>query len=200
MNEMADSRDEALAEPPEVQERNLWLGVRVLAGVTVMFFLAFVFAYFYLRSLNNGNHGGRWRPPSVDPQQAYGAVIVGLFVLSAALFAYADRAARSARSYLPAAGLALALGLAGCVVQGFEYTNLGFTPLQGGYASVFLGWTLLFTVFALFALYWLEIVFATGLRHRAAEAYVPQGIDEASFYWTLLVVLGAIAWVILYLL
>ena len=197
MNEMAESRDEAFAEPPEVQERNLWLGVRVLAGVTVMFFLAFVFAYFYLRSLNNA---GRWQPPRVDPPQAYGAVIVGLFVLSAALFAYADRAARSAGSWLPAAGVALVLGLAACVVQGFEYANLGFSPLQGGYASVFLGWTLLFTVFVLVALYWLEIVFATGLRHRATEAYVPQGLEAASFYWTLLVVLGVIAWVILYLL
>ena len=95
MNEMAESPDEAFAEPPEVQERNLWLGVRVMAGVTIMFFLAFVFAYFYLRSLNNGGH---WRAPRVDPPQGYGAAIVGLFVLSAALFAYADRAARSAGS------------------------------------------------------------------------------------------------------
>ena len=197
MNHMAQSPDEAFAEPPEVQERNLWLGVRVMAGVTIMFFLAFVFAYFYLRSLNNGGH---WRGSNVDPHQAYGAVIVGLFVLSAALFAYADRAARSAGSWLPAAGVALVLGLAACVVQGFEYANLGFSPLQGGYASVFLGWTLLFTVFVLVALYWLEIVFATGLRHRATEAYVPKGLAAASFYWTLLVVLGVIAWVILYLL
>ena len=198
MNEMANTPDAALAEPPEVQERNLWLGVRVMAGVTIMFFLAFVFAYFYLRSLNNGGH---WRPPGIDPPQAYGAVIVGLFALSAASFAWADRAARSARSWLPVAGLALALGLAGCIVQGFEYANLGFGPTKGGYASVFLGWTLLFTVFVIVAMYWVEIAFATGLRHRrAAAAYVPHGLDAASFYWTLLAVTGVIAWVILYLL
>jgi len=198
VNETADGREGAFAEPPEVQERNLWLGVRVMAGVTIMFFLAFVFAYFYLRSLNNG---GRWRPPGVDPQQTYGAVIVGLFVLSAGSLAYADRAARTTRTWLPAAGLALALGVAACVVQGFEWTNPGFKPSQGGYASVFLGWTLLFTLFALIALYWVEIVFATGLRQRdTAEAYVPHGLDAASFYWTLLAVMGVIAWVILYLL
>jgi heme/copper-type cytochrome/quinol oxidase subunit 3 len=198
VNEMDDSPEGAFAEPPEVQERNLWLGVRVMAGVTIMFFLAFVFAYFYLRSLNNG---GRWRPPSVDPRQAYGAVIVGLFVVSAASLAYADRAARSGRTWLPLAGLALALGVAGCVVQGFEYVNPGFAPTRGGYASVFLGWTLLFTVFVLIAMCWVEIVFATGLRRRrTAEAYVPHGLDAASFYWTLLAVMGVIAWVILYLL
>ncbi len=197
MNEMADSADQAFAEPPEVQERNLWLGVRIMAGVTIMFFLAFVFAYFYLRSLNNG---GRWEPPRVDPPQAYGAVIVGLFALSAATFAYADRAARGARSWLPLSGIALALGVAGCVVQGLEYFHLGFGPLDGGYASVFLGWSLLFTVFVLVAMYWVEIVFATGLRHRASQAYVPHGLDAASFYWTLLAAVGVIAWVILYLL
>lgn len=198
MNEVADSPTEAFAEPPEVQERNLWLGVRVMAGVTIMFFLAFIFAYFYLRSLNNG---GRWQPPRVDPPQAYGAVIVGLFAVSAAVFAFAGRAARGTRAWLPAAGIALALGLAGCVVQGVEYAHLGFGPLDGGYASVFLGWSLLFTVFVLLALYWVEVVFATGLRHRrASPTYIPQGIDAASFYWTLLAAVAVIAWGILYLL
>jgi len=198
VNDTADSLGGAFAEPPEVQERNIWLGVRVIAGVTIMFFLAFVFAYFYLRSLNNA---GRWQPPRVDPPQAYGAVIVGLFALSAAALAYADRAARSARTWLPVAGVALALGIAGCVVQGVEWANLGFGPLDGGYASVFLGWTLLFTLFVLLAMFWVEIVFATGVRHRrAAGAYVPHGLDAASFYWMLLAVIGVIAWVILYLL
>ncbi|MGH2964984.1 MAG: hypothetical protein ACRDMH_06345 [Solirubrobacterales bacterium] len=197
MNETADSLDEAFAEPPEVQERNIWLGVRVIAGVTIMFFLAFVFAYFYLRSLNNA---GRWQPPRVDPPNTYGAVIVGLFSLSAVVLASADRAARGARAWLPLAGIALALGLAGCVVQGFEWANLGFSPLDGGYASVFLGWTLLFTLFVLFAMYWVEVVFATGVRHRRADGYVPHGLDAASFYWMLLAVIGVIAWVILYLL
>ena len=53
-----------LDEPPEVNERNLWIGARVIAGTTILFFAAFVFAYFYLRSLNNT---GRWRPDGVDP-------------------------------------------------------------------------------------------------------------------------------------
>ena len=127
MMEAARTPHDPLAEPPEVQERNLWLGVRVIAGVTIMFFLAFVFAYFYLRSLNNADH---WRPPGIDPPQAYGAAIVILFVLSAAALGYADWAARKARPWLPLVGVALALGVAGCVVQGFEYAHLGFTPTR----------------------------------------------------------------------
>jgi heme/copper-type cytochrome/quinol oxidase subunit 3 len=122
-------------------------------------------------------------------------------VASAGLVSYANRAARRGRTWLPMAGGALALALAGCIVQGFEWANLGFAPTKGGYASVFLGWTLLFTVFVLFALIWVEIIVATGLRQRrTAEGYVPHGLDAASFYWTLLVAIGVVAWVILYLL
>src|SRR5205823_12235652 len=122
---------------------------------TIKFFLAFVFAYFSLRALNNE---GDWRKPGIDPPQACGAAVVGLFVLSALAFAFAAQAARRARAWLPAAGLALALGVAACVVQGFEWANLGFSPIKGGYASGFLGWTLLFTLFALASVLWLQTV------------------------------------------
>src|SRR5512133_159 len=114
----ADSTD----EPPEVHERNLWLGARILAGATIMFFLAFIFAYFYLRSLNTSH---MWRPDNVDPPQAYGAVIVILFAASAGALAYAADAARRGRGWLAAAGLSLVLGLIGCVVQAFEYAHIG---------------------------------------------------------------------------
>ena len=44
--------------------RNLSAAAHLLASATAFFFLAFVFAYFYLRSLNNGH---LWRPKHVDP-------------------------------------------------------------------------------------------------------------------------------------
>ena len=99
-------------EPPEVHERNLWLGARVIAGTTIMFFAAFVFAYFYLRSLNNSN---LWRPAGVDPPQRYGLTIVLLFVISSGLLAYASWAAREKRGWLAAAGTALSLGHPGSI-------------------------------------------------------------------------------------
>lgn len=197
MNETAQAPVDPLAEPPEVHERNLWIGARILAGSTIMFFLAFVFAYFYLRSLNTS---GKWQPPGVDPPQAYGAVIVGLFAASAASFVYAAYGARNGRRWLAAAGLSLVLGLAGCVLQAFEYAHLGFGPQDGGYASVFIGWTLFFVVFVLAAMYWVEILLAEGLRNRQASgAHVPAGLGDAAFYWALLAVIGVLAWAILYL-
>src|SRR5438874_593732 len=151
-----------LAEPPEVQERNLWVAARLLAGTTILFFLAFVFAYFYLRSFNNNDN---WRPPGVDPPHGYGAAIVILYLLSAASFGYAGRAV--------------------VVVQAFEWAHLGFTPSDGGYASVFEGWTITFAVLVLPAMYWVETILATGLRNRSTKGYVPHGTAAASFYWSL---------------
>ena len=191
------SADGPFDEPPEVHERNLWLGARVIAGTTIMFFAAFVFAYFYLHSLNNSNV---WRPPGIDPPQRYGVAIVLLFVASAGALAYASWAARENRGWLAAAGTALALGLAGCVVQVFEYANLHFSPTDGGYASVFIGWTTLFVVFVILTMYWVEILFAEGVRNRGAEeATVPPGLADAAFYWGLLAGIGVLTWAILYL-
>ena len=184
-----------LAEPPEMQERNLWVAARLLAGATILFFLAFVFAYFYLRSFNNNDN---WRPAGIDPPHGYGAAIVILYALSAASFAFASRAARAARSWHAVAALSLVLGIAGVVVQAFEWANLGFTPSDGGYASVFEGWTIMFAVFVLPAMYWVETMLATGLRNRSTAGYVPHGMSAAAFYWSLLAGIGVVAWFVLY--
>lgn len=190
--------EDVFAEPPEIHRRNVWAGARLAAGATVMFFITFLFAYFYLRSLNNN---GRWQPEGIGPPQAYGVVIVALFALSAAGFAFAARTGARGRPWLPLAGLSIVLGLGGCVAQGFEYAHLGFAPVDGGWASVFFGWTTLFVVFALMAIYWLETLFAEGLRSRGdADAPLPTGLADAAFYWALLAGIGLVAWVLLYLL
>ena len=50
-------------EPPDVGARALYIAGRLLAGATTFFFLAFVFAYFYLRSLNQRPCGARRTRP-----------------------------------------------------------------------------------------------------------------------------------------
>jgi heme/copper-type cytochrome/quinol oxidase subunit 3 len=197
MNITDQTPDQLLGESAEVHERNLRIGVRVMAGSTIMFFLAFVFAYFYLRALNTN---GLWQPAGVDPPQAWGAVILALFVLSAGALTYALHAARQGRPWLVAVALALLLALAGCVAQGFEYAHLAFGPQSGGYASVFIGSTSLFVVFVLPVLYWVETLVAEGLRSRHdRDAKVSPGLQELTLYWQLLAAIGVIVWVMLYL-
>ncbi len=73
-------------------ERALSVAARLLAGATTFFFLAFLFAYFYLRSINTD---GWWKPTasllkeqnevhvSLSPGQGLGAAFIACIVLSA---------------------------------------------------------------------------------------------------------------------
>ncbi len=197
MSESTQTPIDVYAEPPELTERIDRIGFGLIAGATVMFFLGFVFAYFYLRSLNNAD---LWRPSGVDPPTGYGIAIVASFVLSAALFVFAARSARAGRGWIAAAGLSLLFGLAGCVLQGFEYAHLSFGPQSGGYASVFFGWTALYAVVVLLTMYRVETVFAAGLRNRGnPDAPPPLGFTPGALYWALLAGIGVLAWIVLYL-
>ena len=222
MNETADSVDEAFAEPPEVQERNLWLGVRVMAGVTIMFFLAFVFAYFYLRSLNSA---GLWKPKGVDASIAWGTVVVACYVASALLvrLGLTDHRALRRSAWRQKGGLALAVGVVGLVLQVIAWTHEGFGPADGGFASVYFGWTAFLFLFVLGTLLWLEMTLATSLRYRKVETGVPAPGEASgdphrtahdirdplslvraelvglSFYWTFLAGIAVVSWIVLYL-
>jgi heme/copper-type cytochrome/quinol oxidase subunit 3 len=180
-------------EPPELVPANLAVGSRLAAAATVFVFLGPAFAYFYLRSLNNG---GLWRPASVQPPQSWGAIVVALLVGSASALALAVRASR----WRALAAVSLALGIAAVVAQCLEYTQLAFGPMSGGYASVFVGWTALTTVCVLATMLWLETLLAYGLRHGDAPAGVVRPrLQALTFYWTFLAGLGAVMWVVLYL-
>ncbi len=199
MDETIDTQHQnaTYAETPELHERIDRLGFGLIAGATIMFFLGFVFAYFYLRSLNNN---GLWRPAGVEPPTGYGIAIAAAFALSAAAFGYAAWAARNDRGWVGASGVALVLGLFGCAAQCVEYAHIPFGPQSGGYASVFFGWTVFYVVVALLAMYRLETVFAAGLRNRGrADAAIPEGFVPGALYWALLAGIGILAWVVLYL-
>ena len=110
-----------------------------MLGADVFFFAAFFFAFFYLRAMNNDY---AWLPPgTTHPTRAIGAIIVLLLVLCAAFYLLGARAVAST----PSAArllfwLALVAGILSCVVQLYEFRNLGFDPqLGGGYPSVFVG-------------------------------------------------------------
>jgi len=213
------------AEPPEVLARNLVTAGHLLASATAFFFLAFVFAYFYLRSLNNH---GMWRPKHVDPSVAWGTVIVVCVVASAVVLQlglFDHRADRRDRWRWKGIA-AFLLGALALVFQIVAWGELGFGPADGGYASVYVGWTAFYFLFVLCALFWLETVLATSWRyrgwasgkvavapgeasgdpHREGEdirdpvSLVRAELGSLSFYWTFLVGVGVLTWVVLYLL
>ena len=212
-------------EPPSIVERNLSIGSRLWASSLVFFFFAFLFAYFYLRSLNEG---GLFKPKNVDAPQGWGIAILVCLVLSAALLYLGEadqRAARRSAWRLKGLG-AFLFGLAAIVLQIVAWASIGFGPTDGGYASVYLGWTGLYTIFVFVTLYWLETCLALSYRYRGepfGKAEVAPGdasgdphreapdianpvhlntaeVSALTFTWTTLVAIGVVTWFVLYVL
>ena len=194
-------------EPPEWQPRALWVGARQLCGAAAFFFVSFVFAYFYLRSLDTNRD---WKiGHNINPSIGLGVAIVVVLLLSAgALRAASMRPEQAVR----AGAAALLLVLLAVVLQVVAWTTLGFGPASGGYASVYIGWTALYSVFALACAYWIETQVATvwrrrrhGVRETPAEVMTDTvvtraGLEACSFFWTFYVASGVLAFVVLYLL
>lgn len=195
-------------EPPDVGARTLAVASRLLCGATTFFFLAFVFAYFYLRSINQEH---MWRPPHIKPDQGMGVVFVACIVLSVVLSIVAGHASkRGARGWTTAGALAVLLGLVAVAAQCIGYTKQNFGPTNGAFASVFVAWTGFYLIAVLFTMYWLETQVATEMRARRAPAasgdvakpdeLIAPGMDAAVFYWTFLGAIGVLTYVVLYLL
>lgn len=221
---VAESTDYGVVEmePPELLGRNLQSAGHMLASATAFFFLAFVFAYFYLRSLNNS---GQWHPAHVSPSQTFGALVMAASVASAVALrlGLADHRAVRRRQWRVKGAVAIALALAALVLQIVEWSTIGFGPTHGGYASVFFGWTAFYVLFLLMTLYWLETLLATSLRYRSIPHGTPApgeasgdpdrlahdiadplslvrpGLEAASFYWSFLAGIGVLMWIVLYL-
>jgi heme/copper-type cytochrome/quinol oxidase subunit 3 len=214
----------AESEPPELLGRNLISASYLLAGATAFFFVAFLFAYFYLRSLNNA---GMWKPKGVDASVAWGTVVVACYAASAVLvrLGLTDHRALRREQWRIKGLVALLVGVAGLVLQVIAWTHEGFGPADGGFASVYFGWTAFLFLFVFGTLVWLEMTLATSYRYRGFVAEgreVPAGhasgdpgrmahdireplslvraeLVGLSFYWTFLAGIAVVSWIILYL-
>jgi heme/copper-type cytochrome/quinol oxidase subunit 3 len=185
---------------------NIAIGSRLLASSTAFLFMAFLFAFFYLRTVNSD---GLWRPKHVQPVQGYGVAVLLLTILSAVAFDVARRhvVAGTESRWRNASLTALALGVLVVVAQGLEYATITFKTADGGWASVFWGWTLVQLVCWLGALYWIETLVAQSLRRPPAsprqgtvgsELLRPSGDACVVFLYTLATI-ELISYVLLYL-
>jgi heme/copper-type cytochrome/quinol oxidase subunit 3 len=194
-------------EPRAWQPRALWVSVRLFCGSASFFFVSFLFAYFYLRSIDS-NHA--WKIGAVHPSIGLGLTIVALLVLSAVVLRLG---ATRPTDTLGAGIVALVLAAAAVILQFFEYTKLDFGAASGAYASVFIGWTATYAVFAVGCIYWIETQMASlwrarreGIARSVREgvpaddiALMRAGIEACSFFWAYYVAIGVIVFIVLYL-
>jgi heme/copper-type cytochrome/quinol oxidase subunit 3 len=211
------------SEPPEVMARNLRIAAHLWSSATAFFFAAFLFAYFYLRSLDSS---AAWRPKHVDPSVTLGTLTAIALVAAAVILwlGLADHRADRLPAWRIKGVLALVLLLASVALQIIEWSTQGFGPTDGPYASVYLGWTGLLTIFVIGLTYWVETTLATSFRYRhSARGTLPEGhgsgdadrtdpdiddplslvrpeLEAVTFFAAFLAGVGAVSWVILYLL
>jgi heme/copper-type cytochrome/quinol oxidase subunit 3 len=189
-----------------------WTGVRLAVGAMTFLFGAFIFAFFYLRSLNSHH---LWYTASTHPSQPVGVTIMILIVLSAAVQTIALQRIKAGHkgAWLTGATLALLLGLAAVGVQVWQLLNLGFWPGASGFASVFVGYNPIYLTIALCAMIWLETLI---MKCRAipeisfveqpptyAEAFVVQrfqaNLSAFTVTWNYLAGVALVAWILFYL-
>jgi hypothetical protein len=195
-----------------------WTGARLAVGGLTFLFGAFIFAFFYLRSLNSHH---LWYPKQINgvlfngPGGTLGVVIMLLVVLSAAVQTLVLQRIKAGHKgiWIQGAIVALGLGLAAVSLQIFQLVNLDFWPGSSGFASVFTGFCPVYVAVAFCVLVWLETLIMR-CRHIAeisfveqpptyAEAFAVQrfqaSLSAFTVVWNYLAVVAIVAWILFYL-
>ena len=212
-------------EPPAILARNLRVAAHIWSSATGFFFIGFLFAYFYLRSLNTSH---QWKPKGVSAPTGWGTVIMLCLVACAVLTWWGAVDQRSDRRPLwrMKGAAALVLGLLAVILQIVCWLSLDWGPTNGGFASVYLGWTGLLTLFTFGTMYWLETILAVSYRYRGEpmgraqvepghasgdpdrgghDIFNPVDVNKAQLvalnsYLLVLAGIGVVTWIVLYLL
>jgi heme/copper-type cytochrome/quinol oxidase subunit 3 len=189
-----------------------WTGARLAMGGLSFLFGSFLFAYFYLRSLNS-NH--LWHPAGPRPQMWAGTLIMAFIVVSAAgnTIVLQRIKAGDKTTWQRGAVVSLALGVVAVALQVWQLTDLPFWPGSSGFASVFVGFYPVFLTIVLCVMIWLEILLMRGIKIPAisfveqpptyVEAFAVQkfqaSLSAFTAIWNYLAVVGILFWILFYL-
>jgi len=189
-----------------------WTGTRLAIGGLCFLFGSFMFAYFYLRSVNSA---GRWMGSGYHaPSMIYGTVIMLCVLCSAAIHYAALQQIKAGNKAMWQAGalITLLLGVAAIVLQILELLFLPFWPGSSGYSSVFVGFYPVFLTILLAAMIWLETLLARS-RFIPAMSFVEQpptygeafavqrfqaALSAFTLVWNYLAVVAILFWVLFY--
>jgi heme/copper-type cytochrome/quinol oxidase subunit 3 len=182
------------ADSAELEARNQSTAGRLFVAADAFLFLGFLFAYLYLRTLNNND---MWNPHGQNPSGTMGIVVLVLVVVAAALLQVGAGRMASAgvAAFRAPATAALAVALVATVLAGSQVFRPGFSPSHaGGFGSVFIGFIAFYFVHLIGGVYWLE----TQIVQRPSEI-LRGSVPPCLLYWWFLAVVLAIFSVLFYL-
>jgi heme/copper-type cytochrome/quinol oxidase subunit 3 len=184
-------------EQPDLVARNIRVGSRIWAASQAFFFVAFFFAFLYLRALNTNGIWRGWPHHHPSPSLAFGVAIL-ICVLASAAVARATVQLAPAR-WGAALWASLGLALAAVGLQAAQFSSLGFGPTDGAYASVFVGWSGLFALSLLGTCYWLATVARDVGRADLRPDVRAAGVDGVGFVLLVLAGVEIAAFILLYI-
>jgi heme/copper-type cytochrome/quinol oxidase subunit 3 len=190
-----------------------WTGSRLMIGIVASGLGAFVFAFFYLRSLNSH---GLWHPSTFTGPKAWqGALIMGLIVASAVVQMAGLQMIKGGKkgAWSATAWTALVLGVAAAAVQIWQLTALPFQPGASGFASVFVGASPVFALLVLGTMVWLETLVVQARRipdisfveqpPTFTEAAIVQrfqaSLSAFTLFWNFMAAAAIVLWVLFYI-
>jgi heme/copper-type cytochrome/quinol oxidase subunit 3 len=182
------------AQSADLEARNQSTAGRLFIAADAFLFLGFLFAYLYLRTLNNND---LWNPHGQNPSGAMGVVVLVVVVVTAALLQVAAGrlAASGPAAFRAPAAAAVVVALVATVLAGSQLFRPGFSPSHaGGFGSVFIGFTAFYFVHLAGGLYWIE----TQVVQRPSDA-LRATVPPCLLYWWFLAVVLAIFSVLFYL-
>lgn len=182
-------------ENPDRTPGVLLAGGRIFSLSVMFFFAAFVFSFFYLRSIDSN---GLWNKGHLEPNRGISTAILLAVLVGLAAFGMVMHRIRKAdeRGWHGLGIGAVALGGITILLQIVQLASLGFQPSAGGYASVLVGWTAAMIAVEVGALYWLITLVAgqARLRHGIHSVAQESGVvltstehlaASAQAYWGL---------------
>jgi heme/copper-type cytochrome/quinol oxidase subunit 3 len=207
-----DATTEEAAFYHEAALNAAWSGSRLAIGGLSFLFGSFLFAYFYLRSLNSS---GRWLGSGYVPPNVIMGTFIMMMVLTSAAVHYAGLQRIKAghkRAWQVLGLVALVLGLGAVALQILELLFLPFWPGSSGFSSVFVAFYPVFLVALLAAMVWLEMLLARSRFIPAisfvetpptyAEAFAVQrfqaNLSSFTLIWNYLALVGVLFWVLFY--
>ncbi|MGA2970236.1 MAG: hypothetical protein ABSE75_10560 [Acidimicrobiales bacterium] len=191
---------------------SIWSGGRLFIGMYTFLLASVAFSYFYLRAANNGL---LWRPHNVTAPTTYGWTIWSLSLVTAVLVLVGQRRLRSGNvlDWQVAGWAGVACGLGALIAQVYEFTDVPFYPGSSGYASTFIGWSVINIITLAGATYWLETTLARAYRMRkesgeaspelsnaATARLFRANVSSMSYFWGFVALSGALFLAMFYLL
>ncbi len=187
---MKTIEDQSYTSTPEEAEFELrahigsiWSGGRLFIGMYTFLLASLVFAYFYLRSANNGL---LWRPDHVTAPTHYGWAIFLATVATGIMAVTGRRRLRGGAlvDWQVAGWTAFTTAAIALILQIWELSSLPFYPGSSGYASTFIGFSVFNIMTLVITTFWLETTLTRSHRlahERGGNALLSTDVDAQSW-------------------